>query len=316
MSSLTDLIVDRLPRRPYCTDNLERGLIIRPASIAVEKSHLQLNPAYVRHWLVFDVDIPLAAIAWETANLPAPNWIAVNPVNTHAHYGYLLEVPVITAPAGRDKPLRYAAAIESAFRLGLKADPRYSGLVSKNPLHVQWKTWFIHDRAYSLEELADWVTLPKPSRLSEENVGLGRNVTLFDHLRTWAYSMVRTYKSADANQELWARALLHEAEGLNSRFVTPLAFPEVRAVAKSVAKWTWRRFTLEAFSTLQRSRAQKRWGQPRPASVERSAPWERLGVSRRTYYNRKKAGTLPLDCCTDAISDNSGDGASEVRPEH
>jgi len=247
-----------------------------------------------------------AAISWETANLPPPNWISVNPANTHAHYGYLLEVPVITAPAGRDKPLRFAAAIESAFRLGLKADPSYAGLVSKNPLHGQWKTMYLHDHGYSLEELAEWVTLSKPSRASVENVGLGRNVTLFDTLRSWAYGLVRTYKSNDANHEIWSRALLHEAEGLNSRFDTPLAFPEVRAVAKSVAKWTWRRFSLEAFSSLQRTRAQKRWSEARPASVEQTKPWEQMGVSRRTYYNRKKAGTLPLDSCTDAISDNSG----------
>ena len=40
-------------------------------------------------------------------------------------------------------------------------------------------------------------------------------------------------------------------------------------------------------------------------SVERAKPWEQLGISRRTYYYRKKAGLLVPDGCTDAISDNS-----------
>ncbi|MCK2128267.1 replication initiation protein [Thauera aromatica] len=85
MNTLTDLIRPRLPRRPYCTDNLSHGLIIRGQDIATTKSHLQLNPAALRHWLLFDIDVPLAALAWERANLPPPNWIAVNPDNSHVN---------------------------------------------------------------------------------------------------------------------------------------------------------------------------------------------------------------------------------------
>lgn len=310
MTTLTDLILPRLPRRPYCTDNPSQGLIIRGPDVATTMSHLQLNPAALRHWLLFDIDAPLAALTWERANLPPPNWIAVNPENSHAHCGYLLEVPVITSPGCHEKPLRYAAAIENAYRLKLRADPGYAGLICKNPLHERWQTWFIHGHAYSLDELAEWVSLAKPSRAIEEDAGLGRNVTLFDTLRSWAYRMVLIYKSANATQDLWFRALLHEAEGINSRFPTPLSFPEVRTLTKSVAKWTWRVFTQHAFSEIQRARAQKRWSKADADSVEKAKPWEQLGISRRTYYYRKKAGLLLPDDCTDAISDNSGDEGS------
>ena len=305
MTPLFDLVTTRLPRRPYCTDNLARGLVIRSPAAAATMSHLQLNPAALRHWLLFDLDAPLAALAWERANLPPPNWIAVNPENSPAHCGYLLEVPVVTSPAGHDKPLRYAAAIENAYRLKLQADPGYVGLICKNPLHERWRTWFLHDHAYTLDELTEWVSLAKPARATDENVGLGRNVTLFDSLRSWAYRMVLIYKSANATPDIWYRALLHEAEGMNSRFPAPLAYPEVRCLVKSVAKWTWRVFTEHAFSKIQRARAQKRWSEAGGISVERAKPWEQLGISRRTYYYRKKAGLLVPDGCTDAISDNS-----------
>ncbi|MCK2128285.1 replication initiation protein, partial [Thauera aromatica] len=113
-----------------------------------------------------------------------------NPGRFNAHCGYLLEVPVITSPAGHEKPLRYAAAIENAYRLKLQADPGYAGLICKNPLHERWRNWFLHDHAYSLDELTEWVSLTKPARVTDKNVGLGRNITLFDTLRSWAYRMV------------------------------------------------------------------------------------------------------------------------------
>lgn len=292
MQSLTDLIASRLPRRPYCTDNLKYGLVIRSPETALEKSYLQLNPPIRWHWLVFDIDEPMAALAWEKANLAPPNWIAVNPVNTHVHLGYLLETPVVTAPEARDKPLRYAAAIETAFRIALGADPGYVGLIAKNPLSPAWKTWFLHDTPYSLDYLAEWVTLSRTPSPTVEPVGLWRNVQLFDSLRHWAYGMVRLYQQADAGLEQWFQAVLREAEVVNQRFTPPLRLPEVRATAKSVAKWTWQRFSEEAFSQIQTARANRRWSQPRPPSLEQEKPWEPMGISRRTYYRHKKLGLL------------------------
>jgi hypothetical protein len=73
--------------------------------VATTKSYLQLNPAALRHWLMFDIDASLAALTWERVNLPPPNWIAVNPENSRAHCGYLLEVPIITSPLGATKSL-------------------------------------------------------------------------------------------------------------------------------------------------------------------------------------------------------------------
>jgi hypothetical protein len=277
--------------------------------VACEKLHIQLNPAVLKHWLIFDLDFPMASLAWEHVNVAPPNWIAINRENQHAHYGYLLEVPVVTSASGRDRPLRYAAAVESAFRIKLRADPGYAGLVSKNPLSGAWLTLFHHDHQYSLDELAEWVTLTKASLTSIDSVGIGRNVKLFEVLRKWSYRMVLAYKDATASPHIWVSALLREAECMNARFETPLSAAEVRSVARSVAKWVWRRFDHDHFRQIQRKRALTRWEKPRAPSAEQIAPWDRLGISRRTYYYRKKEGLLSSHPhCTDAISDISALG--------
>lgn len=67
-------------------------------------------------WLGFDVDRIGAAIDWSDRNAPAPTLTITNPENGHAHLLYALKTSIRTAPDGKMKPLRYAAAVESALR--------------------------------------------------------------------------------------------------------------------------------------------------------------------------------------------------------
>lgn len=292
MKSLKDLIVTTLPNRPYCTNNLNKGLHIRAAETAAQAKYLQLNPPMQRFWLIFDIDCLAASNRWEAASLAAPNWIAVNPGNAHAHYGYLLQCPVVTGPNGRNRPLRYAAAVQAAYALRLIADPDYSGLIAKNPLHAAWRTWYLHDHAYVLEELAEWVELEWKASAELKEEGLGRNVRLFDSLRDWAYGMVLHYKGNGATSDIWLQAATVQAINLNRLFDTPLPDSEVRALVKSVAKWTWAEFNPERFSQIQRERANRRWTADGYVSAESTQPWVEMGIARRTYYYRKNHGLL------------------------
>lgn len=296
MHSLSELILPRLPRRPYCSDELQYGTVVRPADQAITKTFIQLNPPVLKHWLVFDVDRQYAAFAWEWANLPPPNWAAINPQNSHAHLVYLLAMPVLTTMAGGlAHPLRYLAAIEAGMRLALKADPGYRGMLTKNPLHERWQTVEFHHDGYLLNDLAEYVELPKKYQTNPEcpNFGLMRNMTLFDELRTWAYSWVLKFKDAGATLDYWVQALMMRAEAINQGFPVPLQHAEVRAVVRSVAKWVWRHFTEAEFREIQRARGRRSGVVRRQGSLEEQMPWVALGISRRTYFNRKKAGTLP-----------------------
>lgn len=92
--------------------------------------------------------------------------------------------------------------------------------------------------------------------------------------------------------EHWQRAVLGQAEKLNV-FTPPLSFSEVKAVSRSVARWTWRQFSDEKFSVIQSARG-KRGGRPATRTAE-GEPWAAQGISRATYYRRMKSGLLVPD---------------------
>lgn len=306
-----ELFEQRFPRKPYCTDDLSDGLSIRPRKTAFGRRYIQANPPTLRFWMIHDVDREQAALAWEDAHLPEPSWTTVNTRNGHAHLAWGISAPVLTSDAARQKPLRYLAAVESAYRLALQADPGFSGLITKNPRHSTWRTFWGRTPFRDLGELADWVDLPKhlPKRGAKpEKVGLGRNCDLFEHLRHFAYKEVRGWKRAGGKgvfvywqQHLYSAAL----DYTNLEHPQPLDHRECWHTAKSVAKWVWNRFDLEAsdrrFSALQSARgARKGRGQReqlKPQAIELAGQGysqrqiaDRLGVARPTVQGWLRGG--------------------------
>ncbi len=256
-----DLFADtsRWPRKPYCSDD-KTASSIRSLRSALQRSYIQANPPHLRVWSIYDVDRPGAVNAWHDANLPQPTWAAANRENAHAHLVWGLSVPVLVdSPDMRQKPLRYLCAVEEAFRTKMQADDSYSGLMTKNPGHEKWHVWRGPKQDYELGYLAEFVDLPKflPKKKPAE-IGLGRNVTLFEFLRQYAYRHVRQYKQDVGKFVEWQSHLNNKALERNGDFLTPMQGNEVWHVAKSVSKWTWNRFDLAAsdarFSKLQAHR--------------------------------------------------------------
>lgn len=245
-----DLFSDRLPNKPYCTDDLAAGLQIRNKASATKRRYIQHNPPPVLAFMIYDLDRPNSALAWNDVNLPAPAWVSVNPENGHSHIAYGLIAPVARTDAARAAPLRLAAAIEVAYGAKLDADKGYSGLITKNPLHPHWHVYYPAPEAanfgyYELAELAEYVTLPNKLPKGREAVGIGRNVSLFDDLRKWSYRAIRLHWRPDGFKA-WQSVVLEKAESLN-QFSEPLPYAEIKATAKSVAKWTWKNFTPKGF---------------------------------------------------------------------
>ena len=93
--------------------------------------------------------------------------------------------------------------------------------------------------------MAEWVDLDASDKRrratpKRAQVGLGRNCNLFNSLRTWAYRWVGEYRSRGS--DMWHAAVLDKAERLNT-FNDPLPASEIRATAKSTARWTWNHYT-------------------------------------------------------------------------
>ncbi|SYU79046.1 plasmid replication protein [Klebsiella pneumoniae] len=201
------------------------------------------------------------------------------------------------------KPLRYAAAVENALRKKLEADAGYSGLICKNPNHGHWKIAVWQPELYTLDWLADFLDLNAANdKEIVADYGLGRNCTLFDKTRKWAYRAIR---QGWPEYEQWLQACYERASAYNLQFASPLDEKEVGAIAKSIAKWTSIKFDEDKFveyvrathtPEIQSVRGKKSRGGGRPKgsfdfnSDANKKPWLSINVSRSTYYRMKAKG--------------------------
>lgn len=300
-----DLFNDRLPHKPYFSDDLHFGVRIAGKERAILAKYIQFNQPHAMFWLGFDVDRLGAAIDWSDRNAPAPTLSITNPENGHAHLLYALKTSIRTAPDGKMKPLKYAAAVENALRKKLDADVGYSGLICKNPNHGHWKIAVWQPELYTLDWLADSLDLNAANdKEIVADYGLGRNCTLFDKTRKWAYRAIR---QGWPEYEQWLQACYERAYAYNLQFSVPLDESEVIGLAKSIAKWVINNFSPSSFenyvfkthsSEIQRIRGKKggaissSGGRPKGSvsdgSLNSGREWEKLGVSRSTYYRRLK----------------------------
>ena len=269
---------------------------IRSLASALKKSYIQANPPHMRIWSIYDIDRAGGALAWEDACLPPPSWAAVNRENGHAHLVWGLTAPVLVdSPDMRQKPLRYLCAVEAAFREQLQADQGYSGLITKNPSHPLWRTLRGPQLTYALGELAEFVDLPKhlPKRKPEE-IGLGRNVSMFEWLRQYAYRKIRYYKNDVRNFVLWQSHMHYKALERNGDLLYPLDGREVWHIVKSISKWTWQRFDIVGsdarYSELQAYRGRKATNQAEAGKLSGLARVKAQEERRATACLMKQAG--------------------------
>lgn len=256
LSYQPDLFTASVPRWLVCSDDpQEFGVRSLPREAALKRAYVDPNCRNLVWAMVFDIDRPGAAVAWCDAEMPRPNWVTQNPRNGHAHLGYALAAPVSRSEESRASPQRYLARIQHGMTVALEADRAYTHRLTKTPGHAKWRTLWERPEPYELDELRDYLGPRLPLRISRaEAVGEGRNVTLFDALRRWAYRARLAYGNNQRDQ--WDRACYMEARSLNA-FACPLGDREVRQVAKSVAAWTWKNINAEAFAAVQSSRGKR-----------------------------------------------------------
>ena len=285
------LFNERLPHKPYYSDDLQFGVRIAAKDRAILAKYIQFNQPHAQFWLGFDVDRQGAALDWSDRNAPAPTFTIMNPKNGHAHLLYGLETAIRTAPDGRLKPLKYAAAVENALRKKLDADIGYSGLICQNPNHSHWKISVWQPELYTLDWLADSLDLNAANdKEIVVDYGLGRNCTLFDKTRKWAYRAIR---QGWPEYEQWLQACYERASAYNLQFSFPLDDKEVKGIANSISKWTFANFSDVAFREyvikthspeIQSIRGRKSKGGGRPKMI--GEPWKDMGISRSTWYRK------------------------------
>lgn len=302
-----ELFNSRLPKKPYYTDDLATGLRIVAKATAQKARYVQPNGPTHKYYLVFDVDRMGAAIDWADRNVPAPNISVMNRENGHAHLIYCLHTSVRTAPDASLKPLKYAAAVERALCHALDADVRYSGLICKNPLNAHWQVAVWEENSYTLDWLADCLDMSSSeARNVDFSYGLGRNCRLFEKTRQWSYRAIR---QGFPDYVQWVEAAIQRVEAYNLQLTTPLSPAECATIGKSVAKWTYQRFTEKGWldwvvkthtPEIQAVRGRKggKIGgkiskrKSVPDSERTTKPWSALGIGQATYYRRKAKGLI------------------------
>ncbi|WP_255435557.1 replication initiation protein [Chitinimonas sp. BJB300] len=236
------------PYLPRCSDD-KTATRVRPREYAIRYPYMQINrPGFVS-WLIFDLDHKKAMI-WEDAGLPAPNLIVRNRSSGHSHLYYAIP-PVCTTEAAQPKPIQYMKAVYEAFAARLEADTSFhSGPVAKTPGHPWWLTHEIHNHVYELGELADYVDLASSNPWGKgpnlDAVSHSRHCILFEQLRFYAYSIVNREREA-GSFNTFTRLLEAYAHNKNSfrnqGFSANLPYSSLKATVKSVARWTWDRYT-------------------------------------------------------------------------
>ena len=237
-----------LPRSPYATDDLRQGVRREKRSTGRTRRYVEHSPRALLSMLIVDVDDEraLEKAFWRPSNHPDPSWVSLNPTNGHGHVGWVLQTPVVRTDSARLEPMRFAARVEAGLTNALAGDAGYAGLLTKNPLHEHWETFWGPEQPYTLRELAEGLgdLFPKalPRKLAE-NSGLGRNCALFNRVRQWAYRAISTYWND--TPELWEETVHAYTWAVNQEFAVPLDHNETRHLARSIARWTRRNITPE-----------------------------------------------------------------------
>ncbi|NLG54861.1 MAG: hypothetical protein GX542_04305, partial [Rhodococcus sp.] len=263
-----------LPLWPLATDDLMEGVYRQSRDKALGRRYVEANPQALSNLLVVDIDHPDAALRALSSqgSHPMPNAVVSNRVNGHAHAVWSLAEPVTRTEYARRKPLAYAAAITEGLRRAVDGDAGYSGLLTKNPTHQHWDTEWIHSGSYALDQLAEELgsNLP-PQRWRETKrhranpAGLGRNCSIFETARHWAYRAARHYLPTHDADGLGI-AIHRHVQQLNSEFAEPLPNSEARAIANSIHRWIVTRSRIwtdgaavyeATFSTIQAARGRK-----------------------------------------------------------
>lgn len=248
-TNFKEKFINNLPHKPYCSYGKGTATLIRSKHHAIKLPLIQVNPPHLVNYLIFDIDASDAYLHYFDAELPLPTWIAKNKTNGHCHVCYELKTPICKTANARLKPLCYVAAIEQSYAQKLGADVGYTGLLTKNPIDSDWEVSILNPVPFELDELADYVDLETKPKIPEKEVsGLGRNCSMFDSIRFWAYKAIRGHLEGGCDG--WYEQVLNIAQNVNSAFVSPLPYSEVKATAKSVAKWVWRNHHSADFQKL------------------------------------------------------------------
>lgn len=258
--NILDSIKDALPTKPYTLMDKGCAMFITSIEAAIKSNprYIQANQPNSLSFMVFDLDYKKAILAHEKTDVLTPSFYTVDKKKTTAHAVYMLDNPVHKNQHSKEAPQRLYSAIEDIYGNRLKADKGYSGLVMKNPFHSEHSLYLPEETlcTVSLAEMADYVDFEQYNKqLKQQKIETGfsesRNIAVFDLVRGWAYKEIRNYWGKSYKEWLMVvqektKTVWHNIQG-NYNKQSPYSVAEMRATARSIAKWTWNNTTPSGF---------------------------------------------------------------------
>ena len=214
-----------------------------------ERVKLHLND---RHFLMTDYDLSLSN-AHKHYDLQ-PNFVIYNPKTCNHQAFWMLATPV-HCQNKKSPAYRYLRAVESGFDFKYGCDSDFQREIHRNPLFHGSDVDWLHTERHTLKQLASVVDLNVNIPQIYKNAydaSEGRNCTLFDELRLWAYKQIKTLSARDF--EAFTGQLITRANRLN-QFLIPLPDSEIRSIARSISRFCIER--IDDHSTFSATQARR-----------------------------------------------------------
>lgn len=220
---------------------------IRRKDNALSCDHICPNPLNSTNIITLDFDKPFYAHD-NSRIIPPPNLVVYNKHDDKSHAHWFLESSVHANENSSAKAKAFLNDVTNGLTRQLGADPCYNHSFTKNPLVDIYRTHAIHTRLWSLDHLADYIKVSKAKVITPANaVAQGRNCYIFETVRKWSYTAIRTYMNLSF--DAFYKAVEFECKLLNKGFAYKLYPAELKDITKSIARWVWdRRFELTNFS--------------------------------------------------------------------
>ena len=265
--------IKSIHQRPFCAN--EDSIIVGRFDSAYAFANfpkLELQPPHAYASIILDCDsdsierLEAPGKAWWGGTpAPVPSWMVINTRPRSAtrraggiHCVFALEVPIARHNAAHTAPLSYLAHVADRLAHHLGADPRYTGLITRNPInpgtqcHTHWGRMF----PYGLQELDK--LLPKGKPPKRRLTGIGRNCDLF---KSMISEVFRPRWAGILGAQGWSEAWLEYVKVQNVAMFGDSFLPdsECRSIAKSCFRYWTLQYAPSRFSDIQRARNGKRW---------------------------------------------------------
>ena len=267
---IKEFLITHLPKIMLCSSSLKTE---NPRSYQLEKhialkhEHIQPNHENMWKFIVIDDDVN-SPDAYLDLPVPPPNMVVINPESGHCQRWYFLANGVSRTSMSKRTIQDYY--LKTLFKLTAiyHGDAAYNGNLARNPVHPKHICLYPRLKPYTLNELNSGMGISKSDyekgnldqseaflRIQEycrknkkmsDNMGAGRNCTIFDILRVKAYKIHCEYST----ETDFANDLQFEAQKINQNYFPNNLLPhnELKHISKSIARYCFTKLRNRKFS--------------------------------------------------------------------